>query len=185
MGSRVTRGQVVDFETYAEYRDHERQRIFRVKEPRRIHLGPYLTFLFENADTMRYQIQEMMLTERIVKEAAIQHEINTYNAILGGPGELGCSLLIEIEAADERADKLRHWLPLPQHLYARLEDGRLIFATFDAGQVGEDRLSAVQYLKFDTQGRSPVALGCDFPPLAGETVLDAAQRHALREDLQS
>ena len=183
MGARVTRSQIVDFETYAERRDEERKRIFGIKAPRRIHLGPALTFLFENADTMRYQIQEMMLAERIVKEAAIQHEIDTYNAILGEPGELGCSLLIEIEAAEERADKLRQWLPLPHHLYVRLEDGTRIYATFDAGQVGEDRLSAVQYLKFDTQGRVPTALGCDFAPLAGETPLDEAQRQALREDL--
>ena len=48
-------------------------------QPRRIHVGPYLTFLFENRETIRYQIQEMLLAERIVKEADIVHEIETYN----------------------------------------------------------------------------------------------------------
>ena len=149
----VQRSQIVDYATYADQRNAERQRIFAVKAPRRIHVGEVLTFLFENNDTMRYQVQEMMLAERIVKESAIQHEIETYNGLLGGPGELGCSLLIEIDDPRDRAEKLRRWLPLPKHLYVRLDDGSQVWATYDPSQVGEDRLSAVQYIKFDTQGR--------------------------------
>jgi len=55
-----------------------RTAIMEVKRPRRIHVGPHLTFLFENADTLRYQIQEVMRVEGIVREADIQHEIDTY-----------------------------------------------------------------------------------------------------------
>lgn len=184
MTHHVERSQIVDYATYAERRNAERERIFAVKTPRRIHLGDMLTFLFENNDTMRYQVQEMMLAERIVKESAIQHEIDTYNGLLGGPGELGCSLLIEIDDPQERAAMLRRWLPLPKHLYVRLEDGSKVRATYDPSQVGEDRLSAVQYLKFDTQGRVPIAVGCDFPELAAEAALTETQRRALQADLE-
>jgi hypothetical protein len=180
----VERSQIVDYATYAEQRNAERERIFAVKTPRRIHVGDVLTFLFENNDTMRYQVQEMMLAERIVKETAIQHEIDTYNGLLGGPGELGCSLLIEIDDPQQRAEKLHRWLPLPKHLYVRLEDGSQVRATYDSSQIGEDRLSAVQYIKFDTKGHVPLAVGCDFPELSGETKLNDAQRRALQEDLQ-
>jgi hypothetical protein len=180
----VERSQIVDYATYAERRDAERERIFAIKTPRRIHVGDVLNFLFENTDTMRYQVQEMMLAERIVKESAIQHELDTYNGLLGGPGELGCSLLIEIEEAQDRPEKLRRWLQLPEHLYVRLEDGSQVRATFDPSQVGEDRLSAVQYLKFDTKGRVPVAVGCDLAELSAETQLTEAQRQALSQDLQ-
>jgi hypothetical protein len=179
----IQRHDIVDFETYAERRAAERERLLALKAPRRVHVGDSLTFLFENTETMRYQVQEMMLAERIVKEAAIQHEIDTYNAILGGPGELGCSLLIEIDDPELRATKLREWLELPRHVYVRLEDGSLVYARFDPGQVGEDRLSAVQYLKFDTHGHTPVAVGCDLPALTVEILLTEAQRQALREDL--
>lgn len=185
MAKPITRDQIVDYETYAERRPRERQRLLAVKAARRVHVGEFLTFLFENTETMRYQVQEMILAERIVKEAAIQHEIDTYNGVLGERGELGCSLLIEIDEAGARAAKLREWLALPHHVYVRLEDGSRVYARFDADQVGEDRLSAVQYLKFAIRGRTPVAVGCDLPALTAETTLSEVQRQALAEDLRA
>jgi len=179
----VARGDLVDYETYRERRDAERARMFVIKGARRVHVGDALTFLFENTDTVRYQVQEMMLHEQIVKEAAIQHELDTYNALLGGRGEIGCSLLIEIDDPVSRAEKLRQWLDLCQHVYVRLEDGSRVYATFDPAQIGDDRLSAVQYLKFDTQGRIPRAIGCDLPQYCTESTLDDEQRMALRDDL--
>jgi hypothetical protein len=182
---KVQREEILDWQTYSEQRDQRRAAVLPVKEARRVHLGESLTFLFENTDTMRYQIQEMIRVERMVKEASIQHEVDTYNSLLGGSGELGCSLLIEIEDVEERRHKLTEWLDLPQHLYVKLEDGTRIRPSFDASQVGEDRLSAVQYLKFDTGGQTPVAVGSDLPTLTLEQELTAAQREALRQDLAS
>lgn len=179
----VRREDLVDYVSYQERRETERPRAMAEKQRRRIHVGPHLTFLFENADTMRYQIQEMMLAERLVREADIRHELETYNEVLGGPGELGATLLIEIESPAERDEKLRSWLDLPQRIYARLEDGSLIRPSFDPRQVSDGRLSAVHYLKFATSGRVPVSLGCDLPGMAVETPLDPQQRQALAEDL--
>jgi len=179
----VQRNQIVDYQTYADIRDAVRERIFAVKQLRRVHVGEHLSFLFENDETTRYQIQEMMRAEQIVKESAIQHEIDTYNELLGGPGELGCSLLIEIEDAAQRAPLLTKWLDLPSHLYVRLEEGSKVYATFDPRQVGDDRLSAVQYIKFDTSGRVPVCVGTDHPELEAEADLTPEQREALASDL--
>ena len=181
--NQVTREELVDFETYRETREVTRAKVLGVKAPRRIHVGP-LTFLFENHETIRYQVQEMMLAERIVKEAEIRHELQTYNELLGTAGELGASLLIEIESPAERDQKLTAWLELPKHLYAKLEDGTKVRATFDARQVGDTRLSSVHYLKFDVKGRVPVALGTDLPALILEAPLTAEQRAALGEDLK-
>jgi len=179
----LERSQLLDYQTYAEERDDHRSRIMRAKNARRVHVGPHLTFLFENHDTIWYQIQEMMRVEHIVKEADIAHELGTYNELLGGPGELGCTLLIEIESPEERAVWLKKWLPLPHHLYAELEDGTRVPASFDPRQVGEERLSSVQYLKFQTGGRVPVAIGSDFEELKAHTLLTEAQRKALSVDL--
>ena len=181
----VSRADLVDDQTYEESRENFRQQAMAAKAARRVHAGPYLTFLFENTLTIRYQIQEMMRTERIVRERDIQHEIETYNAVLGGPGELGCTLLIEVDDPAERAVRLQEWYELPAHVYARLGDGTKVFAGFAEAQRDETRVSSVQYLKFSVQGRTPVAVGADLPGFEVEAALTAEQRAALAEDLTS
>lgn len=181
----VERNEILDYQTYNEQRDAMRSQAMKVKEARRVHLGKYLTFLFENHDTIRYQIQEMMRAEEIVKETDIQHEIETYNELLGGKGELGCTLLIEIDDPDRRQSLLREWVELPKQVYVKAQDGKKCYATFDARQIGDDRLSSVQYLKFDTKGSVPVAVGCDLPSLQEEVPLSQAQKQALTSDLEA
>lgn len=180
----VERGEIVDFVTYEEQRERLRAEAMAEKAPRRVHVGDALTFLFETTLTVRYQVQEMMRTERIVREADIAHEIATYNELLGGPGALGATLLIELDDPAERAHKLVEWVDLPQHLYAELEDGTRVRATYDTRQASDERLSSVQYLKFEVAGRVPVALGADHPQLTVRTSLSAEQRAALERDLR-
>lgn len=183
---RVERSELKDFETYREGREAFRAHVLAQKEPRRIHVGSCLTFLFENPLTVRYQVQEMMLTERIVKEADILHELATYNELLPAQsGALGATLLIEIESPQERDEKLSRWQQLPKTLYARLADGTKVRPAFDERQISERRLSSVHYLSFDLRGQVPVALGCELPDIAAETTLSEAQRAALAADLKS
>jgi hypothetical protein len=180
----VTREEILDLTAYEKARPAIREQLLAVKGPRRVHLGDALTFLFENRDTVRYQVQEMVRAERMVDEAAIAHELQTYNELLGREGELGAALLIEIDDPAERAVKLREWMGLPGCLYVKTASGRRVKASFDARQVGEERLSSVQYLKFDTGGEAPVAVGSDHPRLTLEAPLSAEQRQALTGDLQ-
>jgi Protein of unknown function (DUF3501) len=183
----VERSEIVDYQTYADLREEIQRQVMREKADRRVHVGRYLTFLFETHATIRYQIQEMMRAEQIVRDKDILHEIETYNEVLGGPGELGCTLLIEIDDAEARAVKLARWLDLPDRLYARLEDGTKARPRYDRRQVGETRLSAVQYVKFAVGKRAPVAIGCDHADaeIGGETILSDSQRAALQRDLES
>ncbi len=182
---RVRRDEILDLPLYERSREEIRAGILEAKRRRRVHAGGVLTFLFENAATTRYQVQEMLRAERITGEAEVAHELETYNDLLGGKGELGVSLLIEIPEPADRDRKLREWLALPKHLYVKLEDGTKVRPRFDERQVGTDRLSSVQYLKFDVGGRTPVAVGSDLPALTVETALDPEQRKALAEDLAS
>ncbi len=181
----VDRSEILDYVTYDERRPQLRAQALAIKAPRRVLVGEWLTLLFENRDTVRYQVQEMMRAERIVREADIAHELATYNELLGGPGELGCTLLIGIDDEAERARKLQQWLALPQHLYAELAGGERIRPRFDPRQVGEARLSSVQYLKFAGGAAAPVALGSDLPALNVRVELDASQRAALQQDLDT
>ncbi|MCY2961904.1 MAG: DUF3501 family protein [Planctomycetota bacterium] len=180
---RVRREEVLDHVTYGERRDVLRPRALAEKDVRRVQVGEHLTFLFENTATVRHQIHEMLRIERIVRESDVQHEIDTYNELLGGPGVLGCTLLVGIEDAAERERLLVAWLQLPEHLYVRLDDGRLARARVDERQRGRGRLSSVQYLKFDVGGGLPIAVGCDLPGASAETALQPGQRAALSHDL--
>jgi hypothetical protein len=181
----VQHKEIVDYQTYEETRTEFQKKVFPAKALRRIHVGDYFTFLFENALTVRYQVQEMMRAEKIVKAKDILHELETYNAVLGGDGELGCTLMIEIDDPGLRATLLRTWLRLPEHIYALLEDGTRVRPDFDPAQRGEERISSVQYLRFAVGAKPPVALGIDHPGIEAETRLTEAQRTGLAEDLAS
>ena len=179
----VSRKEILDYVTYEDQRSEIREKIMKIKKLRRINVGGILSFLFENIDTVRYQIQEMIRVERIVKEADIHHEIKTYNELLGKSGELGCTLLIEIDDPTERDEKLTQWLDLPKYLYIKLDDRTRIMATFDKRQIGDGRLSSVQYLTFNTEGKIPLAIGSDYPFFKMETFLTPKQKKALSDDL--
>ena len=183
--AKVRRDEILDYVTYAERRDELRAAIMAHKRPRRVHVGEELTLLFEDHDTVRYQILEMVRAEQLVKEADIQHELDTYNELLGPEGGLGCTLLIEIADPAVRDARLRELLTLPQHIHLELEGGARVTAEFDPRQVGEDRVSSVQFLGFDCRGAAPVAVVVDHPKLAARAALTDAQRAALKQDLAS
>ncbi len=178
----VKRSEIFDYQTYEEHRGDTKSKIFEIKKHRRVHLGENLTFLFENHETIKYQIQEIMRVEKIVKESAILEELNTYNSFLGNSGELACVLLIEIEEESDRKPLLENWMGMEKCIYILDEVGNKIFAEHDPTQVGDRRLSAVQYLKFVIK-EPPIAIGCTFDELAGETELTKEQRNALESDL--
>ena len=179
----VERSDVVDYVTYEDIREDFRRKILAEKARRRIHVGEYFTFLFENTQTIRYQVQEMMRIEQIVREKDILHEIAAYNDILGKEGELGCTLMIEIDDAQDKDLELREQIQLPEHIYAVLSDGSKIYAKLKTEHRGETRLASVQYLKFPVNGRVPTALGIDLPGYEIETSLTEDQKKALEEDL--
>jgi hypothetical protein len=179
---KVERATLVDYQTYNDQRDKVRAQTMLQKQQRRVHVGEHLTFLFETTDTIRYHIQEMMRVEQIVREADIQHEIDTYNELLGDAGELGCTLLVEIDDPKQRDAKLSAWTALPRHLYLLTASGERVRPRHDERQVDTRRLSAVQYLKFRIGGARPLALGSDLPELQVEAKLTAEQQEILMLD---
>ncbi|NTV76122.1 MAG: DUF3501 family protein [Holophaga sp.] len=180
----VTRDEILDYVTYTEGRDPIRASAMAAKDLRRVHAGRHLTFLFENRETVRYQIQEMVRAEHMVRESDIAHELETYNGLLGGPGDLGATLLIEIEDERERADLLRRWVDLPERISILLEDGRKVAARWDASQISDGKLSSVQFLLFAVgDGARPAALVVEHPDLAARADFTEATRQALAADL--
>jgi hypothetical protein len=179
----VSRDEILDHVTYGERREAIRASAMRAKDLRRVHLGPHLTFLFENPETVRYQVLEMVRAEQIVREADIRHELDTYNALLGGPGDLGCTLLIEVEDEKARPGFLRAWRDLPGQVFLRLADGGRVAARWDGAQMDEERLSSVQFLRFPLEGREPVGLQVTHPALTGEVAFSPETLAVLQADL--
>lgn len=177
---------------YALGRDEYRARIMAIKEPRRVHVGDHLTFLFENADTMLYQVQEMMRVENITEPKAIAHELKTYNEIVPGTDELSATLLIEYATPEERDPALQQLLGLQDHVCLEVEGAGAVKAIFDDRQIGEERLSSVHYIRFSlgaelaaaVRSGAAVSLSSTHPAMTVSTALSDAQRKALIEDLQ-
>ena len=91
--------EVKNLYEYEKVREGFRREVIAAKARRRIPVGDRLSFVFENRQTVLFQIQEMVRAERIVADARIQDEIDVYNDLIPGPGELSATLFIEIEDA--------------------------------------------------------------------------------------
>jgi hypothetical protein len=98
---------IEDLRTYERGRDAYRRQIIELKRRRRVAVGPFVTLVFENRETVRFQVQEMARAEKMVTDEQVQGELDIYNALLPTPGELSATLFIEL--TDEAS--LREWLP--------------------------------------------------------------------------
>jgi len=144
---------ISDIKNIAEYekiRADFRARIIEIKKRRRVSVGPKITFLFENRDTVLSQIQEMMRAERIVYDDKIQNEIDVYNQLLPGQNELSATMFIEITQNEQIKSELDKLLGLTRNDYVSItigEDCR-VSAIFEEGHEEDNKVSAVQYVRF-------------------------------------
>lgn len=190
--NKVVLSEILDIAQYEKARDKLRRRIIDLKKTRRLPVGPMVTFVFENHDTVLFQIQEMMRAERIVDDAAIQHEIDTYNQLLPGENELAATMLIELPDAARIRDEITrfHGVNTGEATYIQIGDERLP-GVFDAGKSDERRISAVQYLRFrfnDAQreafatGANPARLVINHPNYRHDALIAGAVREELAKD---
>jgi hypothetical protein len=190
--NKVTLPEILDIAQYEKARDQLRRRVIEMKKNRRLPVGPMVTFVFENHDTILFQIQEMMRAERIVNDDAIQHEIDTYNQLLPGENELAATMLIELPDAARIREEITkfHGVNTGEATYIRIGDERLP-GVFDARQSDDRRISAVQYVRFrfnDAQreafatGAKETRLVIDHPNYRHDALIDDAVREELAKD---
>ncbi len=187
----VARSELLDLGAYEEIRDRFRARVIAGKRARRVALGDHMTVLFENHDTVLYQIQEMLRTERITGEKAIQHELDTYNALVPGKHEISATIFIEYVEREQRDRMLAALAGVEDRFYVRVGDERLPVIGEKRGD-RTDRTTAVQYARFPLtpaavaalqQRTAPVRLGVEHPAYSAEVELGAETLGALAEDL--
>jgi len=140
---------VIPYEEYERQRDAFRARIIALKQRRRISLGPLITVVFENRDTLRFQIQEMVRVERIIDPAKVQDELDVYNALLPEENELSATLLIEITDEARIKERLDHFMGLDHgRKVAIVAGGEEAFGEFEGGHSHETKISAVHFVRF-------------------------------------
>lgn len=153
----IERGEVLGLAEYEAIREPFRARVIAEKKARRVALGPNASCVFENRDTAMMQIQEMLRTERITREAAILHEIETYNQLVPGDHELSATVLIEIDEKPDRETFLFEAKGLDRS-FALLVDGVRCHGKHDESRESPDRTTAVHYLKFPLEPAAERAL---------------------------
>ena len=182
--------EVKNIAEYERLRPAWRPQIMALKDRRRVCLGEHFTLLFENRETVLYQIQEMMRIEGIADAVAIRHEVETYNELVPAPGGLAATLLIEYPSAEERDAKLRELVGLENHVLLAVADLPPPKALFDTRQIASERLSAVQYVRFDltatqrARWRDGVRLAVDHPNYKAAAALTTEQLAELERDLE-
>lgn len=174
----IERGEVLGLADYERIRDRFRARVIDEKKIRRVKLGALASCVFENRDTILLQIQEMLRTERITREAAVLHEIETYNELMPGEHELSATALLEIEDKDERDRFLVDAKGL-ERSFALYVDGERCGGKHDETREAPDRTTAVHYLKFPLGAAAARALRdvVENKRRAGDVVVEVAVEH--------
>jgi len=158
----ISGDEVLNLHEYEIARPEFRQRVIERKRRRRVALGPIMTLVFENRDTVLFQIQEMLRIERIVRPEKVQEELDVYNELLPDALEVAATLFIEVTQADRVQPVLDSLIGLDEPGRLRLRVANKEYtAQFAAGQRREDRISAVHYVRFAVgdQGRADLAIG--------------------------
>ena len=191
----LTLADIEDQRAYERERDAYRQRVIELKRRRRVSVGPIVSFVFENRETMRSQVQEMARAERMVSDEQIQKELDVYNALIPEPGELSATLFIELTGEDA----LRDWLPrlvgIEHSVVLRLPGGDVVRAEPESAH--EEALTrpeitaSVHYIRFaldpaqvERFAAGPVTLAIDHPEYNVQAALSEEVTTELLTDLR-
>jgi hypothetical protein len=191
----LTLADIEDQRAYERERDSYRQRVIELKRRRRVSVGPIVSLVFENRETMRSQVQEMARAERMVSDEQIQKELDVYNALIPQPGELSATLFIELTGEDA----LRDWLPrlvgIEHSVVLRMPGDEVVRAEPESAH--EEALTrpeitaSVHYLRFaldpaqvERFAAGPVTLAIDHPEYSAQAALSEEVTTELLTDLR-
>jgi hypothetical protein len=189
---KVTLDEIIGLERYERMRNEFRRHIIDLKKNRRVTVGDQITFVFENHDTVLFQIQEMLRAERITDLDKIRFEVDTYNELIPAEGELSATMLIEITQQERIRSELVRLIGIDQAVSLRIGGRFRIPAVFEPGRSKEDNLSAVQYVRFPffpeariafRDERQEAMIVIDHPHYQAQTILSPEVRHSLAAEV--
>lgn len=189
---KIALSDVKNLYEYEKVRDRFRQGIIERKKRRRVNVGNEISLVFENRETVLFQIQEMIRAERIVADEKIQEEIDVYNELLPEPGQLSATLLIEIEDQDHLKEEIDRFFGIDEdeRVYFQIGRGHAVLGGFESGHSKEDKISAVHFVRFtftpaeiEAFRHEEVALVVNHPNYRARATLPPEIKASLLEDL--
>jgi hypothetical protein len=178
---------------YERQREQFRTQIIALKQRRRISVGPLITLVFENRETLRFQTQEMIRVEHILDPHKVQDELDVYNALMPGSGELSATLLIELTEQDRMKEWLDRFMGLDHGETVAIRAGsEQAFGLFEGGHSHETKISAVHFVRFRPTGnmktafadlRQPVTITVDHNGYRAEVPVSGSLREEWLSDL--
>ena len=191
---KITRESLMTLEAYAKARKEFRAKVIDHKKQRTVHLGGHVTLIFEDALTIRYQVQEMLRIEKIFEEEGIQDELDAYNPLIPDGRNFKATMLIEYEDANERKAALARLKGIEDRTWVRVEGCAPVYAIADEDleRENEEKTSSVHFLRFELSREMVDALkygmslsmGIDHPHYEAKLdPLPAEVRAALVKDL--
>lgn len=194
MTKKLDRASLWSLEEYAERRDDFRREMIAHKKLRRIALGPHITLLFEDFNTMKYQVQEMLRAEKIFEAAGIEEELESYNPLIPDGSNWKATMLIEYPDVEQRRIALGKLAGVENTLWVQVEGCERCpaIANEDMERSTDDKAAAVHFLRFELdpasiaalQSGSSLRIGVDHPEVACELNPVAAEAAAsLAADL--
>ncbi len=192
MAHAITAADILPAEDYAKRRKELRGAVVALKRQRRLHVGPAATLHFENFETMRMQIQEMLHIERGGAEQ-LPGELAAYNPLVPNGRELVATVLFEIDDPVRRAAFLARLGGIEQTGFIEVA-GTRVAGTAEADQdrtSADGKASAVQFIHFPfaapeiarfKKAGTRIVMGFDHPAYSHMTVMAEAMRQALAGD---
>jgi len=190
----LERKDLWSLEEYAEKRDAFRAEVLSHKKNRNVLIGGHVLLVFEDALTLKYQIQEMLRIEKVFEAAGIQDELDAYNPLIPDGDNWKCSMLIQYPDVEERRVRLAELLGIENQVWATVGDGNKVYAIADEDleRANEDKTSAVHFLRFQFDAEATAAIksggqitfGIDhdnYP--SDDVVLAEASRASLAADI--
>jgi hypothetical protein len=157
---KLQREDLYSLEKYSDLRDEFRRKVMAHKRNRQLPLGTNATLYFEDRLTMQYQVQEMLRIERIFEAAGIQDELDAYNPLIPDGSNWKATFMIEFPDETERRQMLQHLVGIENKVWLQVGNLSRIraIADEDLERSGEDKTSAVHFLRFELSGEHKAAL---------------------------
>ena len=190
----ITRESLLTLEAYAKIRKSSRADAIAHRRLRSVRLGEHVTLQFEDEQTVRRQIQEMLHIEKIFDEDGIQGEIAAYEPLVPDGSNWKATMLIEFPDPNERKRELARLIGVEDRMFVEVEGHPRVYAIADEDLEREDaeKTSAVHFVRFELtpdmvaamkQGAG-LAMGADHPNYRAEIPAVAPEtRAALLQDL--
>jgi hypothetical protein len=148
---KLARRDLMSLERYASERARLRSEVIAHKQLRNVQVGPNMTWCFEDFATIRYQVLEMLRTERIFESDAIQGELDAYNPLIPDGSNWKVTLLLEFPDPEERRKALEKLIGVEDRCWVRVSEMERVFAVADEDMEREndEKTSAVHFLRFE------------------------------------